>query len=189
MLARLGLSRPLRQATGHAARLTQQARGVAGVPYGEMTIGVPKETAHLERRVAQSPESVGKLVKAGFNVVVERGAGLSSTFSDSAYEAAGAKMVDRAGAYSASLVCKVVTPTTEEAALVQDRMILSHIWPAQNEELLEQFRNQKATVFSMDCIPRTLSRGQSFDALSSQANIAGYRAVLEAANEFGRFFA
>jgi NAD(P) transhydrogenase len=185
MLARFGLNRPLRQ----AARLAQQARGVAGVPYGDLTIGVPKETAHLERRVAQTPESVGKLVKAGLNVVVERGAGLSASFSDASYEAAGAKMVDRSGAYGASLVCKVTVPTSEEAKLVQDRMILAHIWPAQNDELLEQFRNQRATVFSMDCIPRTLSRGQTFDALSSQANIAGYRAVLEAANEFGRFFA
>ena len=80
-------------------------------------------------------------------------------------------------------------PTPEEAKLVGDRMLLSFIWPAQNPDLMKQLQDQKATVFAMDCIPRTLSRGQAFDALSSQANIAGYRAVVEAANCFGRFFA
>ena len=84
---------------------------------------------------------------------------------------------------------KVVQPTPEEAALIEDRMLLSYLWPAQNGPLLEQLQAQKATAFAMDCIPRTLSRGQAFDALSSQANIAGYRAVIEASNVFGRFFA
>jgi len=164
-------------------------RGVSGVPYEQMTIGVPKELANLERRVAQTPESVGKLTKAGFNVNVEKGAGLNSSFSDAAYTAAGAKLVDREEAFKANLVTKVNVPTPEEAALVGDRMLLSFIWPAQNPELLDQLQKQKATVFAMDCIPRTLSRGQAFDALSSQANIAGYRAVIEASNVFGRFFA
>jgi len=92
-------------------------------------------------------------------------------------------------AVGASLVTKVAVPTPEEAKLVGDRMLLSFIWPAQNPDLMKQLQDQKATVFAMDCIPRTLSRGQAFDALSSQANIAGYRAVVEAANCFGRFFA
>ena len=162
---------------------------VTGTPYGELTIGVPKETAHLEKRVAQSPESVAKLVKEGWNVLVEKGAGVGSSFSDAAYTAAGAQIVDKSKAYKASLVTKVAVPTPEEAKLVEDRMLLSMIWPAQNPELLQQLSDQKATVFAMDCIPRTLSRGQAFDALSSQANIAGYRAVVESANVFGRFFA
>jgi NAD(P) transhydrogenase len=162
---------------------------IRGTPYAELSIGVPKETAALERRVSQTPETVGKLVKEGFTVRVESGAGAAASFSDSAYAEAGAQLTDRAGAFSASLVTKVTVPTPEDAKLVGDRMLLSFIFPAQNPELLEQLQAQKATVFAMDCIPRTLSRGQAFDALSSQANIAGYRAVVEAANEFGRFFA
>ena len=172
-----------------AGALRPLARGLKSTPYGEMTIGVPKETAALERRVAQSPESVAKLVKEGFSVKVEKGAGVESSFSDAAYTAAGAQIVSREDAFGASLVTKVVVPTAEEAKLVGDRMLLSFLWPAQNDELVKQLQAQKATVFAMDNIPRTLSRGQSFDALSSQANIAGYRAVIEAAGEFGRFFA
>jgi NAD(P) transhydrogenase len=165
-------------------------RGIRTFPYGELSVGVPKESAHLERRVAQTPESIKKLLKEGFgSVLVESGAGAEASFSDAAYVAAGAKIVDRETAFGASLVTKVAKPTPEEAALVGDRMLLSFIWPAQSPELLEQLSKQKATVFAMDCIPRTLSRGQAFDALSSQANIQGYRAVLEAANVYGRFFA
>jgi len=164
-------------------------RGLKSTPYGDLTIGVPKETAALERRVAQSPESVAKLTKAGFNVVIQKGAGEESSFSDAAYEKSGAKIVDKAGAFGADLVCKVIMPTPEEAEMVGNRMLISYIWPAQNPEMMKQLSDQKATVVAMDCIPRTLSRGQAFDSLSSQANIAGYRAVVEAANEFGRFFA
>lgn len=145
-------------------------RGLKSTPYGELTIGVPKETAHLERRVSQTPESVAKLTKEGFNVVVEKGAGELSSFPDAAYAAAGAKIVDRDTAFGASLVTKVAVPTPDEAKKVGDRMLLSFIWPAQNPDLLKQLSEQKATVFAMDCIPRTLSRGQAFDALSSQAS-------------------
>jgi NAD(P) transhydrogenase len=173
-----------------SSRIVGSPRGLKSIPYGELSIGVPKETAHLERRVSQTPESVAKLIKEGFgSVLVESGAGSGASFSDAAYVAVGAKIVDRKTAFGASLVTKVVAPTPEEASLVGDRMLLSFIYPAQNPELLEQLMKQKATVFAMDCIPRTLSRGQAFDALSSQANIAGYRAVIEAAGEFGRFFA
>jgi NAD(P) transhydrogenase len=162
---------------------------VKSTPYDQLTIGVVKETAKNERRVSQTPESVAKLVKAGFNVKVEAGAGEGSDFNDAAYTAAGATIVGTEEAFGASLVTKVTVPTEAEAKLVGDRMLLSHIFPAQNGALLEQFQSQKATVFAMDCIPRTLSRGQAFDALSSQANIAGYRSVLEAAAVYGRFFA
>jgi len=164
-------------------------RQLQSTPYSELSIGVPKESVALERRVAQTPETVTKLVKAGFAVKVEKGAGVGASFSDAAYEKAGASIVDRDTAFGASLVTKVQVPSPEEATLVNDRMLLSFLFPAQNGPLLEQLAAQKATAFAMDCIPRTLSRGQSFDALSSQANIAGYRAVIEAAGEFGRFFA
>ena len=168
--------------TVSSSRIVGSPRGLKSIPYGELSIGVPKETAHLERRVSQTPESVAKLIKEGFgSVLVESGAGSGASFSDAAYVAAGAKIVDRKTAFGASLVTKVVAPTPEEASLVGDRMLLSFMYPAQNPELLEQLKKQKATVFAMDCIPRTLSR--------SQANIAGYRAVIEAAGEFGRFFA
>lgn len=170
-------------------RLAGASRGLQGTPYSEITIGVPKETTPLERRVAQTPETVTKLTKEGFTVHVEAGAGVGSSFSDEAYTKAGAIIVDREKAFAATLVTKVAVPTPEEAKLIEDRMLLSFIWPSQNPELLAQFQAQKATVFAMDCIPRTLSRGQAFDALSSQANITGYRAVVEAANSFGRFFA
>jgi len=189
------MSRPFAPLRACGARLRPhglqglQVRHLQSIPYSELSVGVPKETAALERRVAQTPETVGKLVKAGFTVKVEKGAGLGASFSDSAYEAAGASIVDRDTAFGTSLVTKVAVPTPEEAKLVGDRMLLSFLFPAQNGPLLEQLAAQKATAFAMDCIPRTLSRGQAFDALSSQANIAGYRAVIEAAGEFGRFFA
>jgi len=158
-------------------------------PYGSITIGVPKESLNLERRVSQTPDSVKNLVKAGFNVSVEKGAGALSQFSDALYEAAGAKIVTSAEAFKADIVTKVRVPTSAEAAKVENRTLLTFIQPAQNGELVKQLEGQGATVFAMDQIPRTLSRGQAFDALSSQANIAGYRAVIEASNEFGRFFA
>merc|ERR1711957_121604 len=161
----------------------------AGVKYENMTIGIVKESLPLERRVAQSPESVGKLVKEGFKVVVEKNAGALSTFSDAMYEAAGATIVDSKAAWSADFVTKVRIPTSAEAAKVENRTLLSFVQPAQNPELMAQLQGQGATVFAMDCIPRTLSRGQTYDALSSQANIAGYRSVIEASNVFGRFLA
>jgi NAD(P) transhydrogenase len=165
-------------------------RGLKSIPYGELTIGVPKETTPLERRVAQTPDSIKNLLKAGFKEVrVEKGAGAAASFSDAAYAAAGAKLVSKDDAYKSSLITKVNPPTSEEAKLVEDRMLMSFLWPAQNPELMEQLQAQKATAIAMDCIPRTLSRGQAFDALSSQANIQGYRAVVEAANVYGRFFA
>merc|ERR1719399_2123829 len=182
-------------ARNQVRRLVQSARSFGSsqswraVKYEDMTIGVVKETLPLERRVAQSPESVAKLVKEGFKVVVEKNAGAAATFSDAMYEAAGASVVDKEAAWKADFVTKVRIPSSDEAAKIENRTLLSFIQPAQNPELMDQLQKQGATVFAMDCIPRTLSRGQTYDALSSQANIAGYRSVLEASNEFGRFFA
>lgn len=90
---------------------------------------------------------------------------------------------------NSDIVMKLRPPTSEQASSLGDKTLISFIYPAQNKELVNQLQEQKATVFAMDCIPRTLSRGQTYDALSSQANISGYRAVIEASNEFGRFFA
>jgi len=161
-----------------------------GIAYSEITVGVPKETFPLEKRVAATPETVSKLVQPGFNVLIEKDAGIASHFKNEDYEAAGAKLVDSADLWKNSdIVMKIRPPNTEEAAALEDRTIISHIWPAQNKDLVKQLQDQKASVFAMDCIPRTLSRGQTYDVLSSQANISGYRAVIEASNQYGRFFA
>ena len=153
-------------------------------------IGVPKETAAGEKRVATVPEIVEKLIKLGFKVVVESGAGDPANFSDGAYRAAGAEIVETAGALWASsdIVFKVRGPSAEELSLMREgATLVSFIWPAQNPELLKQLAAKKATVLAMDSVPR-ISRAQKLDALSSMANIAGYRAVIEAAHHFGRFF-
>ncbi len=168
----------------------EEAAAPKGAPYSELSVGIPKETYPLEKRVAATPETVSKLVKPGFNVLIEKDAGIASHFKNEEYEAAGAKLVDSAELWKSSdIVMKIRPPTTDEAKALEDRTIISHIWPAQNPELVKQLESQKASVFAMDCIPRTLSRGQTYDALSSQANISGYRAVIEASNAYGRFFA
>lgn len=135
-----------------------------------------------------TPPHVAKLIKAGASINIERGAGLGSGFTDEAYEKAGAKLVDNAAAYKSQVVCKVRPPTLTEAKLVEDRNIMSIIQPRVNTDLMDQLNAQKATVFSMDSLLRTLSRGQAYDVLSSQANIAGYRAVIEAAHHMQRPF-
>jgi len=153
-------------------------------------IGVPKETAAGEKRVATVPEVVEKLVKLGFKVNIESGAGEAANFSDDAYRAAGAEVVsDAAKLWAASdVVFKVRGPSAEEVGLMRERgALVSFIWPAQNPELLKQLAAKKATVLAMDSVPR-ISRAQKLDALSSMGNIAGYRAVIEAAHHFGRFF-
>lgn len=160
-----------------------------GTPYSALTVGIPKETFPLEKRVAASPESVERLTKPGFSVLIEEGAGEMSYFSDEDYAAAGAKIVKGEEVWKSDIVMKLRPPTESEVKSLEDRTLISFLWPRQNEDLVKQLQNQKATAFAMDCIPRTLSRGQTYDALSSQANISGYRAVIEASNEFGRFFA
>ena len=154
-------------------------------------IGVPKEIADGEKRVATVPEVVEKLTKLGFIVKVESGAGDAANCSDEAYRAAGAEIVVGAAAlWSASdIVFKVRGPTAEEVGLLREGgTLVSFIWPAQNPELLKQLAAKKATVLAIDALPRVLSRAQKMDALTSQAGVAGYRAVIEAANAFGRFF-
>ena len=161
-----------------------------GIPYSKLTVGIPKERFPLEKRVAATPESVQRLIKPGFSVAIESGAGEPSFFSDADYEAAGAKILPTEEIWKQSdIVLKLRPPTTDELSQLEDRTLISFLYPKQNNDLMKQIQDQKATAFAMDCIPRTLSRGQTYDALSSQANISGYRAVLEASNEFGKFFA
>ena len=154
------------------------------------TIGVPKETWPGEKRVATVPEAVEKLIKLGFRVAVESGAGDASNFSDDAYRAAGAEVIaGAANLWAASdIVFKVRGPGADEIGMMRTGgTLVSFIWPAQNPDLLKQLAAKKATVLAMDSVPR-ISRAQKLDALSSMANIAGYRAVIEAAHHFGRFF-
>ncbi len=154
-------------------------------------IGVPKETAAGEKRVATVPEVVEKLIKLGFSVKVESGAGDAANCSDDAYRAAGAQIVDSAAKLWAEsdIVFKVSVPTAEEVGLMHEgQTLITFIWPAQNPELMQQLAARKVTVLAIDALPRMLSRAQKMDALTSQAGVAGYRAVIEAANAFGRFF-
>jgi len=153
-------------------------------------IGVPREVFPGEKRVATVPEVVEKLIKLGFKVAVESGAGDAANFSDAVYRAAGAEIVEGAAKLWAAsdIVFKVRGPTADEVGLMHaGQTLASFIWPAQNPELLKQFEARKVTVLAMDSVPR-ISRAQKLDALSSMANIAGYRAVIEAAHQFGRFF-
>ncbi len=155
------------------------------------TIGVPREVFPGEKRVATVPEVVEKLIKLGFAVAVESGAGDAANFSDDAYRAAGAEVVaDAAGLWNkADIVFKVRGPTAEEVGLIRaGQTLVSFVWPAQNPELMQQLAARKATVLAIDSLPRQLSRAQKMDALTSMAGVAGYRAVIEAANAFGRFF-
>ncbi len=155
-------------------------------------IGVPKEVFPGEKRVATVPEVVEKLIKLGFTVSVESGAGDAANFSDDTYRAAGAQIADGAAALWAEsdIVFKVAVPTAAEVDLMREGGILiGFIWPAQNPELMQQLTAKKATVLAIDALPRMLSRAQKMDALTSQAGVSGYRAVVEAANAFGRFFA
>ena len=154
-----------------------------------MRIGIPKESCDGERRVAATPTTVGKLRDLGFDVSIEAGAGLAAAFTDAAYEDAGAAVVADSSALwgEAELVLKVRAPNDDEVALLREgTSLISFIWPAQSEALVERLRERNITSFAMDAIPR-ISRAQKMDALSSMANIAGYRAIIEAAGVFGSF--
>jgi NAD(P) transhydrogenase subunit alpha len=156
-----------------------------------MLIGVPKETAPGEKRVATVPDVVEKLVKLGFAVAVESGAGDAANFADETYSAAGATVVPTAADIwtRSDIVFKVRAPNADEVALLREGgTLISFIWPAQNPELMQQLAARKVTVLAIDALPRQLSRAQKMDALTSMAGISGYRAVIEAANAFGRFF-
>ena len=151
-----------------------------------MQIGIPRESLNGETRVAATPATVEQLKKLGFEVAIEAGAGQLSSFDDAAFAAAGAHVV--AKVWDADFIFKVNAPTEAEIDLLKEgTTLVSFIWPAQNPELVEKLSQRKVTVMAMDMVPR-ISRAQSLDALSSMANIGGYRAVVEAAHQFGRFF-
>ncbi|MCL4779165.1 MAG: Re/Si-specific NAD(P)(+) transhydrogenase subunit alpha [Gammaproteobacteria bacterium] len=156
-----------------------------------LTIGIPREIYAGEKRVATVPDVVEKLIKLGFAVRVESGAGEAANFGDEAYQAAGASIAASAADLwtGSDLVFKVRAPTAAEIAQIRPgTTLISFIWPAQNPELMQQLAARKITVLAMDALPRTLSRAQKMDSLTSMASISGYRAVIEAANAFGRFF-
>ncbi|KAI0814527.1 NAD(P) transhydrogenase mitochondrial precursor [Xylaria sp. FL0064] len=162
---------------------------VPSVPYANLTVGVPRETFANERRVAITPQNVALLKKKGFGkVIVERGAGVEAGFLDEAYEKAGATIFEPGAVWgAANIVLKVRGPNLAEIdRLKENATIISFLQPAQNKDLVERLAARKVTSFAMDMVPR-ISRAQVFDALSSMANIAGYKAVLEASNNFGRF--
>ena len=153
-----------------------------------MLIGVPRELLDNESRVAATPKTVQQILKLGFDVIVEHDAGFKASFEDQAFAAAGAKIGDAAQVWQADIIFKVNAPTDEEIALIKEgATLVSFIWPAQNPQLMEKLSAKKINVLAMDAVPR-ISRAQALDALSSMANIAGYRAVVEAAHEFGSFF-
>jgi H+-translocating NAD(P) transhydrogenase subunit alpha len=153
-------------------------------------IGAPKEVMQGENRVAMTPESALALKKLGHDCLIEAGAGAAAGFEDAAYEAAGVTVVPGAEALwsEADVIVKVREPKAEELArLSKGKTLISFFWPAQNAEMLETAKETGASVIAMDMVPR-ISRAQKMDALSSMANIAGYRAVIEAGSNFGRFF-
>jgi NAD(P) transhydrogenase subunit alpha len=161
-----------------------------------MKIGVPREVHAGEKRVATTPEAATQLQKLGFSVAVESGAGEAAKFSDDAYREAGVEIVSDAREIwsSSDIILKVRAPErhpdldVDEAELLhKGQTLISFIWPAQNEDLMQRLAATGATVLAMDSVPR-ISRAQKMDALSSMANIGGYRAVIEAAQHFGRFF-
>jgi len=154
-------------------------------------IGVPREVFLGEKRVATVPDVVTKLTQLGFAVVVEQGAGELADLSDEAYVQAGASIAPNAAALwsGSDIVFKVRAPTNEEVALMHEgQTLIGFLWPAQNPDLMQQLAAHKVTALSIDALPRTLSRAQKMDALTSMAGVSGYRAVVEAAGAFGRFF-
>src|SRR5476651_1158618 len=154
----------------------------------DMKIGIPKERLANEARVAATPKTVEQLLMLGFSVIVEQGAGHQASFDDPAYQAAGATLVDGMEVWLADVILAVNAPRDDEIALMcAGSTLICFIWPAQYPDLLKKLAARQINVLAMDSVPR-ISRAQSMDALSSMANIAGYRAIIEAAHEFGRFF-
>ena len=155
-----------------------------------MKIGALKEIFEGENRVAMTPDSALQLVKLGHSCCIESGAGAKAGFADALYAAAGVEVLKNAAAVikAADVLVKVRGPEEKEAKLLREgQTLISFFWPAQNEALLKLVAERGATVVAMDMVPR-ISRAQKMDALSSMANIAGYRAVIEAGNNFGRAF-
>ena len=152
-----------------------------------MRVGVPKEVAASERRVALVPDAAGRLVKAGFEVVIERGAGTAASCPDEAYKAAGATIADRAAVLGADVVLQVQAPTSADIAQYREGgALVALIQPASDAALVQQLARRKLTAFSLVLLPR-ITRAQPMDVLSSQATVAGYKAVLLAASATGRF--
>lgn len=153
-----------------------------------MRIGIPKESIPNEARVAATPSTIEQLIKLGFSIEVESQAGEKANFKNDAYQTAGATIVAHDDVWQADLILKVNAPNEEEIAKIKEgATLISFVWPAQNPDLLKALEAKRITTLAMDAVPR-ISRAQSMDALSSMANIGGYRAVIEAAHEFGRFF-
>ncbi len=155
-----------------------------------MKVGAPREVQSRETRVAITPDSAKRIMHLGYDVVVESKAGRKAGFDDAAYLQAGATVVESPQElwHQADIIVKVNPPTTKETSLIgSDKTLISFIYPTEREDILELGKNQRLSILAMDMVPR-ISRAQKMDALSSMANIAGYRAVLEAGNAFGRFF-
>ena len=153
-----------------------------------MQIGIPLETLEGETRVAATPKTVAQLIKLGHEVVIETGAGAKSAYRDVDFEGAGARIADRATTWASPVVAKINAPSADEIELLPEGgTLISLIAPMRNPELVEALNAHKLTALAMDAVPR-ISRAQALDVLSSMANIAGYRAVIEAAGQFGSFF-
>ena len=155
-----------------------------------MKVGVAKETAPGERRVALVPEALGKLTAAGLEILVEKGAGAGALIPDQAYAEAGAKVVSTKDLYGQSdVILRVQKPSGSEIkSLRSGQAVIGFLSPLIDPKTARELAKRGVTAISLDAIPRTLSRAQSMDALSSQANVGGYKAVLIAANAFGRYF-
>lgn len=152
-----------------------------------MQIGIPTELVAGENRVAATPETVKKLITSGHTIVIQRGAGLKSAYIDSAYEQAGATLVDNA--YEGSqIILKVRAPTGEEISPIQSGSIVVAMFDPYRNTELDEFAKQGISSFALELLPRTLSRAQNMDVLSSQANLSGYKSVLLAANEYQGLF-
>ena len=154
-----------------------------------MKVGIPSEISPNELRVAATPKTVKRLQKQGFEVYIQQGAGVKANFSDKDFEEAGAKLVGTAAEIygNSDIVLKVKEPAMEEVDMMKEGLVmLSYLWPAQNQPLLQKLADKKVNAVAMDAIPR-ISRAQKMDVLSSMANIAGYRAVIEGSFHFGRF--
>jgi len=161
---------------------------VKGTPYNKLNIGIPAESWTNEKRVACTPAVAAMFTKKGFTVHIQEGAGKLSSFRDDDFAAAGAKIVSKEAAFQQDITLKLRQPSLEETKLFREGANLySFLYPGQNPDLIKALADRKLTAFGMDCVPR-ISRAQVFDALSSMANISGYRAVVEASNHFGRFF-
>ncbi|KAF5373660.1 hypothetical protein D9758_000624 [Tetrapyrgos nigripes] len=175
----------------HSSARTHQEKGtIDGIPYSSLTVGVPLETFPNERRVAVTPQNAALLRKKGFaDVLVEKNAGVHAQFTDDMYIAAGAKLVSREELFKASDITLKVRPPIlgqEVDLLKEGTTLISFLYPIQNKDTVDALALRKVNALAMDMIPR-ISRAQVFDALSSMANISGYKAVLEASNHFGRF--